>query len=273
MDTITVRRMPFDFSDGIDSILIPGEPELSYRLIAGSLLLPYLEPYLIRSMRAARDRVTDAEVLKGLEAFCAQEGQHYRMHAKFNEACRLEGFPGLADLEKELKDDYQRFSSQKSLRFNLAYAEGFEAFTMNLVHFVLQNPGFNHPESTIAQLWEWHFIEELEHRTVTFDVYEHVVGGYFYRLFVGIYAQWHFTRWLRKVNRYMLKASPPPKRTRADQKARRAASRSARQDSLRKLLPPLLRTYLPHYTPHAVKISPEMQVIADRYTRMATHHS
>lgn len=265
--------MPFEFPDGIDSVFVPDEPELSYGLIAASLLLPYLEPYLIRSMRAARDSVSDPEVLSGLDGFCAQEGQHYRIHSKFNEACRLEGFPGLASLEQELKDDYQRFTTQKSLRFNLAYAEGFEAFTMNLVHFIMGDDGLDLPDSPIRQMWEWHFIEELEHRTVTFDVYEHVVGGYFYRLIVGVYAQWHFTRWLRKVNRYMLRANPPPERTPAQKKKRRAEGRFARRNAVRNLLVPLLRTYLPHYSPHKVDISPAMQDMADRYTAMATQHS
>jgi predicted metal-dependent hydrolase len=28
------------------------------------------------------------------------------------------------------------------------------------------------------QMMEWHFVEELEHRTAAFDVYEHVCGGW-----------------------------------------------------------------------------------------------
>ena len=273
METITVRQMPFEFPDEIESAFIPGEPELSFRLIAGSLLLPYLEPYLIRSMRAAKDKVTDPDVLEGLESFCAQEAQHYRMHMKFNNACRLAEFPELARLENELKEDYQRFSREKSLRFNLAYAEGFEALTMNLIRLMMENPGFDNPDSAIVQMWEWHFVEELEHRNVAFDVYDHVYGGYFYRLFIGIYAQWHFTRWLRKVNRYMLKTCPPPQRDPEERRARRKIAWSMKKTSLRKLLPAVLRIYLPNYTPHAIKISPDMLTIADRYTEMAVRHS
>ena len=46
----------------------------------------------------------------------------------------------------------------------------------------------------VLQMFEWHFVEELEQRNVTFDVYDHVCGGYFFRLVASIYAQWHFTR-------------------------------------------------------------------------------
>ncbi len=128
-------------------------------------------------------------------------------------------------------------------------------------------------QRAIVQMWEWHFVEELEHRNVAFDVYDHVCGGYVYRLFISLYAQWHFTRWIRKVNRYMLKTCPPPQRNAEERRARRKVAWSLRKTLLRKLLPDVLRIYLPSYTPHAVKISPAMQAIADRYTEMAIRHS
>jgi predicted metal-dependent hydrolase len=177
LDTITVRQMPFEFPDEIDPVIFEGDHAQSFGLIAGSLLLPHLEPYLIRSMKAAEKHVTDPKVLDGLKRFSAQEGQHYRMHMKFNATVRRSGFPGLDALEKELSDDYHRFTKTKSLRFNLAYAEGFEALTMNAIKQMMEPDGFGEDLSVFMQMVEWHFVEELEHRTVAFDVYDHVCGG------------------------------------------------------------------------------------------------
>jgi len=270
MDTITVRMMPFQFPDEVDPVFIEGDPERSFGMIAASLLLPHLEPYLIRSMKQATEHIDDPQLIDDLKKFSAQEGQHFRMHMKFNAAIRRAGFPKLEELEQELANDYERFSKTKSLRFNLAYAEGFEAFTMNLIRFMMEHQGFQHPESPIMQMWEWHFVEELEHRNVTFDVYDHVVGGYVYRLIAGIYAQWHFTRWIGKVTRYLLEASPPPKRSAEDRRARKGMEREARRLAFRHLLPAMLRIYLPNYSPHKLAIAPAMQDIADRYSAMAT---
>ena len=270
MDTITVRQMPFEFPAEIDPVFIEGDPEQSFRMIAASLLLPYLEPYLIRSMKAAKGSVSDPKLLDDLKRFSAQEGQHYRAHMRFNEAIRLAGFPRLEELERELEADYQRFTKTKSLRFNLAYAEGFEALTMNAIKFIMEHQGFGDPQSPVMQLWEWHFVEEIEHRNVAFDVYDHVCGGYWYRLAAGIYAQWHFTRWIRKVARHMLEVSPPPKRSPEQVRARKEMARAQRRLALRHLLPGLVRIYLPSYTPHALEVSPEMQQIADKYSAMAT---
>ena len=273
MDTITVRKMPFEFPDEIDPVFIEGDPEISFSMIAGSLLLPHLEPYLIRSMRAAMEHVSDPKLLDALKRFSAQEGQHFRMHAKFNAAIRKAGFPKLEQFERELAADYKRFSETKSLKFNLAYAEGFEALTMNAIKFIMDPNGFDNPESPIIQMFEWHFVEELEHRNVTFDVYDHVCGGYFYRLFAGIYAQWHFTSWIRKVNVYMLEVMPPPARSPEVKRARKQFERAERRRAFRKLLPAIMRIYLPSYTPHDLEISPAMQVLADKYTELATSTS
>lgn len=276
LDTITVRRMPFEFPDEIDPVFIEDDHAQSFAFIAASLLLPHLEPYLIRSMKAAQRHVTDPKVLEGLKAFAAQEGQHYRMHMKFNETIRRSGFPGLDALEKELSDDYHRFSKTKSLRFNLAYAEGFEAVTMHVVKRLMEPNGFGEDLPMFLQMWEWHFVEELEHRTVAFDVYDHVCGGYYYRLVVGAWAQWHFSRWVRRVVKYMMSVRPPPKLSAAE-KAERAeqkkTSRILQPARARDLLPGLLRIYLPSYTPHDVEIAPGMQALADKYSEMALQTS
>ena len=188
MHDITIRQMPFEFPDEIDPMVIPGRPEESYGIVGLSLLLPYLEPYLIRTMKEARKKITDPDLRADLDAFNAQEGQHYRQHMKFNAAIRGFGFPGLAELEAQLDADYKRFSQERSLRFNLAYAEGFEALTTASAHALFER-GL-HPDMNphMHDLLEWHLVEELEHRTVAFDVYDHVCGGYVYRTAMGLWA-------------------------------------------------------------------------------------
>lgn len=97
---IVVRQMDFDFPADIDPVVVEGDPEQSYGMIGLSLLLPYLEPYLIRTMKEAKKQVSDPELIDDLERFSAQEGQHYRQHMLFNDAIRLQGFPNLVELEK-----------------------------------------------------------------------------------------------------------------------------------------------------------------------------
>jgi len=262
LNEITVRKMPFEFPSDIDAVFVEGDHKRSFNFIAGSLLLPHLEPYLIRSMKAAEKYVTDPVVAEGLDKFVRQEAQHYQMHKKFNDTVRLAGFPELASFEKELSDDYHRFTNTKSLKFNLAYAEGFEALTMNAVKHMMEPNGFGEDLPPFMQMVEWHFVEELEHRTVTFDVYEHVFGDYLYRLFVGVWA---------RVAAYMLEVRPQQKIDKTIDREEKLAR--VQPASVGNLLPGLLRIYLPNYTPHDVEISPGIQQLADKYTNMALETS
>ena len=143
---------------------------------------------------------------------------------------------------------------------------------MNAVKHMMEPNGFGDDLPLFMQMVEWHFVEELEHRTVAFDVYDHVFGDYLYRLFVGIWAQWHFTSWIRRVQSYMLKVRPQPKRekSKVGQEKKLAA---VQPTSVGSLMPGLLRIYLPNYTPHDVEIAPGIQTLADKYTKMALETS
>ena len=269
MHDITVRTIRFDFPDGIDPIVIAGQPEESYRHLALSLLLPYLEPYLIRTMNEAKKRIEDPELLKDVERFNAQEGQHYRQHRRFNEAVRMSGFPRLPELERELEADYQRFTATKSLQFNLAYAEGFEALTTAAARYSFASKQAQRLRSPARELFSWHLIEELEHRTVAFAVYEHIFGDYFYRLRWGLFAQRHMLAWINRVARHMEEADPQTLARFGGAKARRARLYRQAWRAIRGLLPGILATYTPWYTPEKIEFTAEMKETAERFTRLA----
>lgn len=205
--SITVRKPRFELPERLDPVFIAYEPEESYVNVAMSLLLPHLEPYLIRTMRRAKPRVTSDALARDLDAFCGQEGQHYRTHAALNAAFRGGGARGHEALEQRLARDYERFSAEKSLAFNLAYAEGFEALTSAMaLMFETYDRSSWHP--AVNDVFTWHMAEELEHRTVAFEVFEHVVGSYPYRMRVGAFAQWHLLRFLTQSMEAMLACDP-----------------------------------------------------------------
>ncbi len=250
---MTVRRMRFAFPEDLDVVFVRDDPELSFVAVALSLALPYLEPYLIRTMNEARAHVTDPELQQALRAFILQEGQHYQQHKRFNEHFRDRGFTRLPELEAELAADYARFSASAPLSFNLAYAEGFEALTTGLALRLLHLDRSDwQPEA--RALFEWHLLEEVEHRCVAFDVYQHVCGDYLNRVRVGGFAQRHLLRFLLRVARYLVEASPD----------RMAALGGRRAHWLRvarlvwrlfaPVFPRVARSHLPWYSPHRLEI-------------------
>jgi predicted metal-dependent hydrolase len=273
MHDITVRQMDFRFPDGMDPVVIPGEPERSYVIVGLSLLLPYLEPYLIRTMKAAKPCVTDPELREDLERFSRQEGQHYQQHIRFNEAIRQFGFPDLDTFEKQLDADYRRFTATKPLRWNLAYAEGFEALTTAMARFSFETGDMAGMHPAALQLWAWHLIEELEHRTVAFDVYHHVHGRYLYRLVWGTWAQWHMGRWIARVAKYMASRDPRMETEFGGPEAARERMRAQTRNLRKGLLPSVLRTFRPGYTPHDIEMTDDMKTMAAGFSKMAVRTS
>ena len=268
--TITVRKMAFAIPKDTDAVFIAGEPEESYVNVALSLLLPYLEPYLIRTMRAAKARVTDPALAKDLEAFVAQEGHHYRQHAEMNAALRIPdaALPKVRALEAELDADYRRFTKTRSLAFNLAYAEGFEAMTAAMaIVFTGEDHSKWNPE--LLDLFTWHLVEELEHRTVAFDVYEHVHGRYATRLFVGVYAQYHLLRFLIRASEAMAVGDPRMQTEFGGAKGWRARRPRLLRLLTRKVLPRVARSWRPGYDPRELVMPAELEALQRRFTEAA----
>ena len=212
MSDITVRKIRFDFPGSFD--LGGTDEELAATLpsLALSMTMPYLEPYLIRTMKVAIKQITDPELAEDARRFSQQEGHHYRNHAVFNRTVR-DHFGGAAAedlrvIEAALEADYQRFTREKSLRFNVSYAEGFEAMTCAGALAMAEQGMFDDSGTSMpgGEMWAWHMAEEIEHRTVAFCVFEHLVGSYPVRIVLGTWAQWHYLSYIRRFAGCMAKA-------------------------------------------------------------------
>jgi len=259
MADIHVRKLRFSFDDvPIDFSQSDEALAATLPLLGLSLTMPYLEPYLIRTMKLAMKQIRDPELAEDAMRFSQQEGHHYRNHADFNLRIRASFDAPTADairsIEQALEADYQRFSREKTLRFNLAYAEGFEAMTCagalaSAEHRTLdQVPG--------GEIWAWHMAEEIEHRTVAFQVYEHLVGSYAYRLLVGGFSQWHYGSYVQRFARCMAR-SLGRKLARPGQPVHRTALRN------------YLRTWSPRYDPAKIPLPEGVGDLLARYTALA----
>ena len=82
MKNITVRHLNFEFEEEIDPMVLPRDPEMSYLMVGFSMILPYLEPYLMQNIRLAQKEICDQNLLQDMHQFCRQEGQHYQQHKR-----------------------------------------------------------------------------------------------------------------------------------------------------------------------------------------------
>jgi len=204
---MVIRKMPFEFSEDIAPHWNSAKPEWSHMVNGASLAMPFLEPYLIRTMRKAVESI-DSEVLKQeVKLYIGQEGQHYQQHRKFNDTLIANGYSELKGIEAEMKADFDDFEKNRSLKFNLAYACGFETMALSIGHWLVKDRQylFVGSDTRVASLILWHFVEEIEHKNVAFDAYQAVYGHYFYRVYGTLFATMHVVKYSIKAYRAMLK--------------------------------------------------------------------
>lgn len=203
---IEVRQVPFEFDDTIDPIWNPTKPEWSHMLNGASITMPYLEPFLIRTMREAMNEVTDPGLKQDMRDFIGQEGQHYQTHRRYNEILKAKGYDDLAITEQEMEADYVRFKS-KSLRWKVAYSAGFETMTMGITEWLINDRVFLFAgaDTRIASFAIWHMVEETEHKSVAFDLYQTLYGDYLMRAWGLLYGSYHVAKYSRRGYIRMLK--------------------------------------------------------------------
>ena len=173
---ITVRRLKFN-PHAIRRHYFANSPVMSHLLTALSSTFPIGEQFFVHSVRNVRDQVQDPQLQAQIAAFIGQEAMHSKVHREFNNAWR--------------RDDYQldRFQAWlarkdhhvKSLppKVQLAITCAFEHFTALLGGYILRHPEvLSTLDDDAAKLWIWHAIEEIEHRAVAFEVYQHVYADH-----------------------------------------------------------------------------------------------
>lgn len=190
---MTVRRPRFRFPDGLRGIWNPARPEFSHVVNAGSLAMPYLEPYLIDTMRQARAMTRDPDLITEIDLYVGQEAAHFRQHQLFNKRLADLGYASVPETEAVLKADYQGLARDRSFTFNLAYAEGFEAMALAIGHMLIEDREylFGDGNAAVSSLMLWHFVEEIEHKCATYDVFKALDGRYHWRIWGLVYAMVH----------------------------------------------------------------------------------
>ena len=167
-------------------------PEFAQNFNAFSTVPAHIEPFLVKVMRKVQ-KVLDPkheQLHKDIEIFNQQEMQHCKQHLAFNNKLYTLGYEEMPDVEQPYKEDYARFFAKKSLRFNVAYCEGFEALgsAAAQVYFEDLPEFFDGADEEAMNLWKWHLAEEFEHRDVCADVYRTLYGrgpfAYLYRVAV-----------------------------------------------------------------------------------------
>ncbi|MGQ0700889.1 MAG: metal-dependent hydrolase [Panacagrimonas sp.] len=194
------RKVQFDWSN-TPLEWIPGQPFASHFINEINLLLPAGEFWFCKLYNKALPLITDPKLRDDVQMFVRQEAMHARAHgAAIVEYLHAHGIETLSNTKQEdklfevlLADEplgfkLPKFAQKQWLIFRLGIVAAIEHMTCVLGNYVLAQDQWKDADPVLLDLLRWHGAEEVEHRCVAFDVYNHLGGGYPSRYYLASIA-------------------------------------------------------------------------------------
>jgi predicted metal-dependent hydrolase len=152
-----------------------------------NLLFPQGERFFVRSVHRFADRIGDHELRARVRGFSKQEGHHASAHDDFNAVLRAHGYS-----IDEFLARYRAISRWVEARMpdelNLAGTAAAEHFTAILAEGAFTQGVLDALDPRMQRLLAWHAAEEIEHKSVAFDVLQTISRSYGLRVAGLAYA-------------------------------------------------------------------------------------
>ncbi|EDL49018.1 metal-dependent hydrolase [Erythrobacter sp. SD-21] len=136
-----------------------------------SATFPRGEAFFIEAVKAHRDGA-DPQLAAEIRAFVKQEINHTREHIAFNRLAEDHGYD-IKAIDKRV-EQMLALTKDRPVIVNLAATMALEHYTAMMAAEFLANPKhFEKADPEVRAMWEWHAVEEIEHKGVAFDTYLH----------------------------------------------------------------------------------------------------
>ncbi|MFV8192557.1 metal-dependent hydrolase [Acinetobacter soli] len=180
---------------------IPNQPFASYFINEINNILPAGEFWFCRLYNKVLPQITDEKLKLDVQAFIRQEAMHANAHQSANKeylSARHIDIQRNLDImnvvfTKALADKPFDLTVPAALEkhwdlFRLGVIATVEHMTCVLGKYALYNQKWQQlgADPEMLDLVKWHGAEEIEHRTVAFDLYRHLGGGYIARYYLSV---------------------------------------------------------------------------------------
>ena len=211
--TLRPRRVAFDWQD-TPLHWVPGDPFSTHMINVLHLLLPAGERWFVDVYKQALPLIKDRRLREDVIGFIGQESVHAQAHSTVLDHLLAQGLDPAPYTEQmdwffeHLLGDHTAppLASRWWLLERVAIIAAIEHYTAVLGKWVLDARGFDRhgADPTMVDLLRWHGAEEVEHRSVAFDVFQHLDGGYGRRLrTMSVVFPTMFWLWVRGVKFFM----------------------------------------------------------------------
>ncbi|MBN7894940.1 metal-dependent hydrolase [Acinetobacter baumannii] len=151
-------------------------PVVTSLFVVLSAMFPAGEMFFIESIRNVRNKIKDENLLEDIKAFIAQEAFHSREHKTLNNHLIHSNYPEVVEIEAKTKARLDKLRQLSAVE-QVAATVVMEHYTATLARLLLTDSLIKAKTTQESRnLWEWHALEELEHKSVAFDVLN-AIGG------------------------------------------------------------------------------------------------
>ena len=188
-----IRKVNFKFEKPFPKHWFNDNPIATHFMNAQHLAFPDGEKFFIRSVKAFADVYkNDPELKKRVDNFIGQEGTHYAEHQKFWDIMESQDLEpmGFVDYFRKTAWNGAETWARKTLSRNNFGNKIALSITVALEHYtaMLAESGITHKEISekmpqeMQDLFMWHAAEEIEHKSIPFDVLKKVDDSYGLRI-------------------------------------------------------------------------------------------
>lgn len=227
--SLQARHVQFDFSETPLHWL--RDDAFSTHMINGiHLLLPEGELWFCRVYNKALPLVTDDDLRADVQGFIRQEAIHSRAHSKAQDYLKEHGLSFeeyhqrvswlfqslLGEHPLGLKSLDRKAWRKQWLVLRVGIIAAIEHFTGVLGQWAMDNTSWEQSgDPAMVDLFKWHLAEEVEHRTVAFDLFEHLcktqLGFYVSRQALMALVFPLFLYFIAEGGRTLYRQDPSPK--------------------------------------------------------------
>ncbi len=191
---IPVRKLNLDLGNGFARHWHGGDAFRSAYYNALSMSFPLGEQMFIDSVQLCAPQLPEPQsakdfALRGqIKDFSAQEATHRHVHAQYNAELTRQGMVNHVEQRIAGRDAFVKANNLKPIH-RLAVTAAYEHYTAVFAQILLDNPQTMAPaDAQLRSIWNWHAMEESEHKAVAFDVYQAIGGNYAWRIRWFLYA-------------------------------------------------------------------------------------
>lgn len=177
-DEIVTRDIHFPMNqENVSRHWFSRDPWMTHWMNAILAAVPDGERWVMNSARRQLDKLQDPMVKKAAIEFIRQERIHAREHDDMNAVCVQNGIP-IDKVEAVFKLIRKQLQHRLSNDMQSSIAAAFEHFTAIISSVFLEHPElFDETHPQLRAMLYWHFVEESEHKSVSYDVFVDASGG------------------------------------------------------------------------------------------------